>query len=345
MKNILFKITMLYGALILFSCSKSELNKVAPTNHFNSNLESRSLTLPDITKIQGILSFDDSTDVMQAILYLEQEWDYHNDTFVDNYPLYSDDQLDSVETLLAFEEDQPLIDFEEDYSFYSLRDSLDSVLDIWLDNTTLVESTNPELFHILDPMLRTLLNTNCEIIIDSSIYTLHEDGSFTEIYDLNFSALDSLRRGVFDPESSPNGKLHARDNHNEGSSSCCVTDYDERDELENSNSTKRIDCTIELRSFPWSSSVIGKTIGFKKKSNGKWKRFKSSLTSRVHGEVEHKFPGVCFGDPRTFDKSKSKKRRRLVARYHPWLYLHVKYHEAHSVHTGNPGSLTLSMCE
>ena len=264
------RIIILFSALALIAglnaCSKTDETLVEPPH---PQLDQRTLSLPTISVNNGILVFSDSADVMQAILYLQQEWDYHNDTFNANYTSYTDDQLDSIANALGFEEDQPLIDFEDNLSFSSLRDSIETEMDGWLDNTVLNDATNPENFYIVDPFLRTLLNNRCEIIVDSSIWTFHEDGSATEVFDLNFDVLDSVRNETFDPENSPNGRLEPRDNHN-GLSECCDNTSEADTMAFNSTDTKRIDCYLELRSWPWTGSIVGKTIALRQKSNGKW---------------------------------------------------------------------------
>lgn len=325
---------LIFGTCLLFSCSKidTELESNSPL------LQQRSHQLPTITKINGILAFEDSVDVMEAVLYLEEKWEYHNDTFSNNYPELTIDQLDSLDEALSFNEDLPLIQFESLMSFNSLRDSLETETDAWLDNTELVDSTNPDNHHIADPFLQTLLTPFCEIIIDSSIFTLHQDGSYTEVYSLNFDVQDSVKQGIFDPEQSPNGRLEKRDNNSSPPPyDCCKRLFDDKGYEKNYNGNRRIKGLLDLRRFPWTSSIVARTISYKKKSNGKWRRSRSHISAEVSGEAVWDLVTdySCVGEPDAFHKdSGTKKRKRVVARYHPWKYLFVNHDAVTSVHTG-----------
>jgi len=236
-----------------------------------------------------------------------------------HYSSSSDIELDSIADLLNFDEDKTLNDFEGGLSFSSLRDSIESAIDIWLDNTTLVESTYPGTFHIIDPFLQTLLNTRCEIIIDSSIWTFHPNGSATVVYNLNFSVQDSVRQGVFNPDTSPNGRLEFRESHLTPENDCCILDEDLQEIVFSGDFRLRGD--FEMRRLPWASSILTIARGFRVKSNGKFKKVRSTLNARCWGEVEWEELFLdCIGEVKTFDKEKTKKRRRLVARYSPWRY-------------------------
>lgn len=90
-------------------------------------------TLPNIQNQNGILTFNSSADVEQAITYLEYKYDQYSDTFASQYSNLTTDQFADIEEATGFNDDQPYINFENQYGIYSLRASLTAQEDYWLE--------------------------------------------------------------------------------------------------------------------------------------------------------------------------------------------------------------------
>lgn len=78
-------------------------------------------TLPSFSNQNGMLVFNSTTEVDQAIEYLEYKYEQHTDAFLAQYPGLNDDQLADMEETTGFNDEQPFINFENQHGLNSLR--------------------------------------------------------------------------------------------------------------------------------------------------------------------------------------------------------------------------------
>ncbi len=137
-------------------------------------------TLPYIVNENGILSFNSSGDVEQAIAYLEYKYDQYSAAFASQYSNLTADQFADMEETTGFNDDQPYIDFENQHGIYSLRATLAAQENYWLENTAGDETAgvDPDDLYMNDYELRTLINSNGYIKVGTLYYVFMTDGSY-----------------------------------------------------------------------------------------------------------------------------------------------------------------------
>ncbi|MFQ6610722.1 MAG: hypothetical protein ACE5D7_07980 [Fidelibacterota bacterium] len=248
----------------------------------------------------GMLSFVDSNHFEQVIKCLEKAVDDYNDAFEAVYGELSDDEIEKVIDSLNFNEDQPLIDLENSLNFYSLRKDIEAKMDVWLDNYVLDMGTNPDNHIILDEETRTLLTPDCMVMIGGQVY--------------NFCQPDiSVSPPKGDEDKSLSFCLPGN---------CCFWGGSD-DDVYYENENKRIIVYVSLRNKIGISKAKAKVISCKKKSNGKWKRFRTRLSIRVGG-VTHPGSFNCTNSSSPFNKKKppeptgTKRRKKLRVAVNSW---------------------------
>lgn len=137
-------------------------------------------TLPSISTENGILVFNTSDDIDQAISYLEYKYDQYSDAFASQYSGLNADQLADIEETTGFNDDKPYIDFENMYGINSLRALLASQEDNWLTTTAGDETagTDPDDLYMADYEIRTLVNSDGYIKVGTMYYVFLSDNSY-----------------------------------------------------------------------------------------------------------------------------------------------------------------------
>jgi len=98
---------------------------------------------------------------------------------------FNDDQLADTEEVTRFNDEQPFINFENQYGLNSLRAQISAAEANWLA-TTAGDSTagpDPDDSYMDESEIRTLVNSSGDIKVGSNIYHFNSDGSYYEIYD------------------------------------------------------------------------------------------------------------------------------------------------------------------
>lgn len=170
-----------------------------------ANLRPQNIQLPRvlhvsliITKSKSLMGCFLSRTIQHfeaVVLCLERDVDAHNDAFEAIYGEYSDEALEKMEDSLNFDEDQPLIDLENNFGFFSLRKHIEDKMEVWLDNTVLNMATNPDDHIILDEETRSLLTPNCEAIIGGQVVDFCDPGIGTVGNGESSISLCSLNNG------------------------------------------------------------------------------------------------------------------------------------------------------
>jgi len=124
-----------------------------------------------ITLEAGVmLSFNDEAHFRSVLKCLEQDQDNYNDAFNRKYANYNEEDLNDLIDRMGFDEEQPLVDFEQNYSgFSSLRAKIELENLAWEAAAIQKFEELPEVSTIADHILRTVLTENCEVIIAGKI--------------------------------------------------------------------------------------------------------------------------------------------------------------------------------
>ncbi|WP_153391500.1 hypothetical protein [Chryseobacterium vaccae] len=142
----------------------------------------------------NILIFPTLQDYENSILKLDQMIDAHNDDFDQQTASMTDVEADDYADEVGFNEDLPLLKFEEELGFCSLRQHIETIEDEWLsqqgDGPWNLDF-NPDSHYIDDETERALLSVGSEFIIGNckSGYTYYKKFDWgtveIEINDLN----------------------------------------------------------------------------------------------------------------------------------------------------------------
>ena len=117
------------------------------------------------------------TDVMQC---LSDQVDTYGSDFDSQTNSMTDDQANDYAQSTGFDEDQPLINFENNLGFYSLRAKLSAATDQWLNNPVLDEANNPDNHVIIDDVLRALLSPGGKVNVAGQVYDFTNPSSVPE---------------------------------------------------------------------------------------------------------------------------------------------------------------------
>lgn len=220
------------------------------------------------------LDFDHFRGVLEC---LEYQVDLHNDEFEAQHTALSDDEIDSVADSLNFDDWQPLVDFEQRFSFGSRRKFIEDKILLWLDNPVLDTLNDPDELDGLSEELRTLLNVNGEVVIGKET--------------INYLVEESTERAT------------------------CFIYKRKADYFDNPWDNKhRIKLKAVAHSYPWKMKIKSKVVNYKKKNNGNWKRSRTRLyiaVSALVRDTDCNFPlraGLTNGPKRR----KSLKAKQVV---------------------------------
>jgi rubrerythrin len=133
-----------------------------------------------VVKTDGKLVFTDRQHFEDCIECLEQEVEDYNDAYEAQYPVETTAaQLDSLDDLYGFNEWQPLVQFESQKSFVSLRSIVEAQSNQWLstqNSETINFDNDPdELCPIMDEVERSLFNADGLVKIGNDIVSIQEN--------------------------------------------------------------------------------------------------------------------------------------------------------------------------
>lgn len=323
------------------------------TNTYPFDMPTSNIDYSSISNYQGRLRFSTHNDVINTIKDLETQYSLWNDAFNQYYGDLPVEELDSIDEEIQFNDELPAETFESTLNFSSLRDNIEQQVSVWLEDDELDEENDPEDHFIVDDEYRTVLNQNSEIIVGDTVFKLFSNG-YIKIYDENGSlptainVTDDIHNGNLDPFDTTqsslavapgvvvvvvlvaahfawrSGILSSNAGSTPGSSnppppgttpSCDVkTLKSEIDFVRDGD--RRIKWFLQISNFPWGNNALAKIKGFKKRKRNGWKKYKSYLAVRCHGNMREKFQGVsninsCVAHP--FDNTQNKKAKRLKA--------------------------------
>ncbi len=265
--------------------------------------------LPSISAQNGMLIFSSTDAVTQAMDYLDFKYEQYSDAFVGQYPTLTDDQLADVEESTGFNDEQPFIDFENQYGISSLRAVVTAEEDNWLASTAgdQTAGTDPDDTYVDEVELRALLNSNGQLRVGSTFYTFLSDGSYytntgspLTVQELkNMSTSNVLPSNV--SYVSPNAALPP-----------CRSVAKNKGFQPAADGSWRLKWKVKASDGPFEGPGRAKAItrSYKKK-NGHWKKRSSSIGAQVYGSI---VGGDCTGGANIDSGWKSKKARKVKAK-------------------------------
>jgi len=286
-KNLLLASLLLITIVVvtIISCKKPE-NLVNPES-ISNNREGGGggrVCCNGITTICSgtIMYFPTLTDFDNTVNCLEDAYEAWNTAFDNTYDstIYTIDQWDDYADSIGFNEDEPLIEFEECTRFSSLRMYLDSLENEWEETHNLDSIHDPDLVTVIDDDIeQCLFNRFNEIAIGDTIYKFYADGTIIAIGGLDCNAIESVRKDstfrnprmrFSNPSSTPGG------------TSCRIWSIKFKQRFDYDNGNRRILGRHKLAFYPWRVKEVAKTINFRKK-RGKFSRAKGDITVKIDG--------------------------------------------------------------
>ncbi|GEP49499.1 hypothetical protein FNO01nite_01710 [Flavobacterium noncentrifugens] len=331
--------TLFAGAIVFYACDSTDVieeNKSAAVTTAGKPLPPVSqypvtaIYINDgipTTCAKNILVFANWNDYNNTIAQLDTHVESEADAFDASVPTGStDDQYDALAAAAGFDEDNPLLRFETQYNFCSLRLKLITLEDAWLyaqGDGTWNASTDPDNHFIDDETERTLLNEGAEVIIGTEpknyvIYKFTDDaGGYIAISNMDVVALQQINSGTI-PTFNPNVVVTTPKSA-VISGGCKDKLTEVAYEVVNGERLKRISkvrreygTDAEAGTSIWKGRIKAKTKGYKKK-NGHWKGTRTYITAGIDGAVIGDY-GIAYDncDAEISRVSVREKRRRHI---------------------------------
>ncbi|MEQ8909800.1 MAG: hypothetical protein RIC95_11440 [Vicingaceae bacterium] len=173
----LFNRKVLYFLIILLSiaCSKNEVKSFGEAIESESNKQKKinsKNNSPELTVDEnGVLFFENIEEMQNFISWAESEIESYDQSFLAEYGHLSGDTLADSLFVAGYNSDQPLINFEENFSDYnSLRKKVSEDMIPILQQEDFDYASSPDAQYIGDPIMRTILNEDGAYGLGDSIY-------------------------------------------------------------------------------------------------------------------------------------------------------------------------------
>lgn len=357
MKKLPLKLLLLFSVFFIFSSCDDEVFEDSPLNstELNSKEESSKTvsTICDMVENQGITStyfpeirsitlpFSGGMGLAKNILVLPdipyfystvEDLDLmienHNDAFDILTVGMTSEQADDYADATGFNEDQPLVDFETQLNFNSLRKKIETQYNIWLNlqGDVFDYTTDPDNHFIEDETERTLLGVRADIIIGDcrngfTYYRFYDWGYVTVPMDSNFNdvmdVLNELNTGATDQDTVEDiiknngiGNTHGEGNPPNIPCSTKLSIHKIEGHMFSNNRCVESKMKFKVPLFEeWNGDqkIFAKTTSFRKK-NGKWKKFRANIYAGFYGQL------TGYDNCNVFTltpEGKTKKRKKL----------------------------------
>lgn len=191
--------------LILFSCEKESFNdsNTKKTKGFKILSYSGGENSRGIEN--NILSFDNEDEYYATLDSLESAYNKYSDEFTEQVNGMTDEAINNKVESEGIDLEKTLTDFEKQYNFVSLRNSIDDKEKTWLQNPNPDFITCPQIHSISSLAERCLWNNKGEIMISGKIFKYDQDDiKYIEIKDGDFLKLAQINAGSIAVLSDPN---------------------------------------------------------------------------------------------------------------------------------------------
>lgn len=224
-----------------------------------------------------ILVFIDMKLVRQTIDDLYRQVAEWNRAWAYKYKDLDEDARNKLEIKLEFDEQQPLVDFNNHYGFYSLYQKIAKDELVWLNNEELDLNKDPDDHFIFQYSTRAILNTDCEVQVGDTLYKLTEYGYF-EIGNNNLSSLKAINQNPNNYQSIPDVIFVGDES---GKAAGCESN--KRNSDYKPSGSYRIKWVVSHWTHPWGRRCAAKTDNYKK--SGTWKKYSTYCTVMVYGYI------------------------------------------------------------
>ena len=328
------------STLFLTSCNNDNNDVPVAENTFNGN-GLKVLTYAYHKKgvagkglsVTTIAEFDTQDTYNNYADDLDSQVDALDDAFVAEWGYLDDDALNAKEEELGFDSEKPLADFENQIGLQSLRQKYIAAENAWLDNNILDDATNPDNSSIydFDESKMALINTLGEVKIGTTIIkklteqqisdintTLAKsgvkgkaalvpiDGAYLTINDGDFNTLIAYNEG--DVSVVNNGNVTVET----GSTTACSY-FKKRTFIDPYTNGKKVWLKVKFDNVGGGLyfKAKAKIKSFKQKSNGHWKRYRTSLGVQV---ATDQFCGGSYPVTKSMKRKRRKKLKRTITR-------------------------------
>lgn len=228
----------------------------------------------------SILIFNDSAHFRDTYDCLEAEYEGWNDDFQSLYGSLSEDAYNAKADTLDFDEDATLLGFANCLNFTSMLGKLRAAEEVWLDTTVLDMNNDPEEdVPTDDEILLAMLSRYGEIIIGSVYYRYFPDSTIFEYPDYKCDNIETLR-------GNPSAHVESVNRITLGGveTDTCTAWKRNRDWYEYTDG-KAYKYKVRIRNFLINSTVSTAMTSYKRKSNGRWRKWKANLYSELNGYI------------------------------------------------------------
>lgn len=320
----LTKFLLALTAIIMFSCA----DDIEIQENFNTNeltTFSQNPTYMDVEAIYidngtpqncefNMLVFESVNHYTQVLEALEELIEAHEDNFVSQYDNLNEDDLNHVEEQIGHNEYLPLIQFEQELGFCSLRQVVSVWQEDWLESqpeNDIDFSDDPDDWFTFaeDDAERTLLNIYGEVVIDRTLYKFTNEG-FYEI-NLNSPNLTDILNRINNNGESPEeivrtfGSEVSYETQAQSHPDPCLTNLKKSKKLIIDD--RRIKMKHRLYTGTFNRTAMSKTVGYKKRGS-KWKRRRMRISAGFRGTISS--PNQFCNEEVNFDVQRSVKKRR-----------------------------------
>ena len=272
MKNkiILLSVIVLSALFFFVSCKKSNLSNNEIQNN-NKIVELITLSNENRTSIT-MLEFS-STNVYDSILTdLEQQMETYDDAFLAQYGNLNDSLLNEKEEEINYNDQQPLIDFENSLNFTnSMRQTYVVDEENWLNHDTLDFSSDPENIYVFENEEMSMLNVDGEVKIGTSLFKFTKDG-FVEFTDGDINKLIKFDNGDMTVLDEPNVITSLTENSR--STDCKWWKGETNGHKYRSN--KMVKKHEHFHAYSWKCTSSVRITSYKKRGR-RWKKYRTNL--------------------------------------------------------------------
>ena len=270
MKNkiTIFSVILLSTLFFIISCNK----EIIPNdNNTNSNIKVvKLITLTSGYKTSiTMLEFSDTNAYDSILSDLYQQVETHEDAFIAQYDSLNDSLLNAKEEEIGYNDQQPLIDFENSLGFTnSMRQVYDVDVEDWLNHDTLDSITDPDNTYVFDIEEMAMLNTGGEVKIGTAILKLTNEG-FIEFTDGDVNKLARFNSGDMTVLNEPNVITSLTENSR--SSNCKW--WKGKNIWDKYASKRKVKKHLHFHAYPWKGTSSVRITSYKKRGR-RWKRYR-----------------------------------------------------------------------
>lgn len=263
----------------------------------------------NVTVCNGTFIFANQAEYDVVYNCLEQEYEQHNDDFEAQYANLNDDDFNAMADQTGFDEDATLLAFEQGKSFNSYRQLLRDLEDAWLNNVNLNTATDPDLLDYFDdPVANALMSHNRKVLIGTNLYLIDNTGELWVKANATCNDIPNIGKDpanlAKDPSITP-----ALLSNSSGNPDCISNEKKCDLQQYGNNGYKQFKWKAKFRQGGGVFDLVkphinSKIVSYKKKANGHWKNYKTTLRLELAGTT-------CNTSPSAYSQIKEKRRNRL----------------------------------